>query len=562
MGIRLKLAAGFAFLTVILISAVSFWAAQSLGVSVDISDLSKLEGIRDRVVEELKSEQASLNSVCQQIARAYADVDITQLDQQQLQLFSEKLKISMNIDWLELYVKDSPMLSGQLSIAKPDTTLGVPAKIASSGPYSYNGYMVSHQNIPNEDNIKVFIARRPQLDSSSAPMFSIFNNDEIILSSNFSASLAEQHKLLRERTTEQIQMDDEIYRVRAFRLNDHNYLALGYPAQRASISRSSIDQLMIRLAIIEVIGLLILGYFVGHKLLFPLTVLRHAIDQVAAGNWREIPLDKSPMKGSGEEIDSVAKSFNRMVRELGQAQNRLIEVQKELANKEKMAALGRFSAGVAHEINNPLGTILVTSGMLKESLEKGCEIHPDDIEEIIEEVKRCRDIIETLRTYTTRNQSNLEKAQFSQFINSILAQLGDIADLSHLNIQLSSCPEGELLVDEKAMMQVFINLAKNASEALDSDLSSNINIICEKLHDHFVIRFQDYGKGFESDPDHFFEPLFTTKALGTGLGLVICQAIVEGHQGTISARRIDDTITEFIIKLPVVSTKDNLKVES
>lgn len=562
MGIRLKLAAGFTFLTVVLISAVSFWAAQSLGVSIDISDLSKLERLRDGVVTELKSEQNALNNVCQQIARAYADIDFIELDQQELQLFSEKLKISMKIDWLELYVNDSPVLSEQLSILMPKPSMGMPVKVAQSGPYSYDGYMVSGQNIPRQDNVKVFIARRPQLDASSLPMFSIFTDKEIIMGNNFSGSLAYQQKLLRERVTEQTQIDDEIYRVRAFALTNGNYIALGYPAQRASISRSSIDQLMIRLAIIEVIGLLILGYFVGRKLLFPLSVLRHAIDQVAAGNWREIPLDKSPMKGSGEEIDSVSRSFNRMVRELGQAQSRLIEVQKELANKEKMAALGRFSAGVAHEINNPLGTILVTSGMLKESLERGREIHPDDIEEIIEEVKRCRDIIETLRTYTTRNQPKLVKTKFSQVINSILAQLSEIADFSHLNIKLSSCPEGELMVDEKAMAQVFINLAKNSLEALSPDRSNRINIICEKQDNHFVIRFQDYGKGFESDPDHFFEPLFTTKALGTGLGLVICQAIVEGHHGIISARRIDDTITEFIIKLPFANNKENLKVES
>ncbi|EKD80983.1 MAG: hypothetical protein ACD_39C02059G0002 [uncultured bacterium] len=258
------------------------------------------------------------------------------------------------------------------------------------------------------------------------------------------------------------------------------------------------------------------------------------------------------MKNSGDEIETVAHSFNHMVRELTLAQNRLIEVQKELATKEKMAALGRFSAGIAHEINNPLGTILVTAGMLKEASSKDTRILPEEFDEIIEEVKRCRDIISTLRTYTSRTQPSLTRMRFSDFFDRMAQQMRSVVEFNDWELAFTSAvADGDLLVDLKAMHQVFHNLIRNACDAMTGCAVRRIDIIAGKETDHFSIRFQDTGPGFQCLPEHIFEPLFTTKAQGTGLGLVICQAIIDGHHGRIEAGRIDNRITEFCIRLPL-----------
>jgi signal transduction histidine kinase len=310
--------------------------------------------------------------------------------------------------------------------------------------------------------------------------------------------------------------------------------------------------LLLRLAILDVVGLLLLGFFLGRKLFDPLGALRHGIEQVADGHWKEIPLNKPPMQNSGDEIESVALSFNRMVRELSSAQTRLIDVQKELAKKDKMAALGRFSAGIAHEINNPLGTILVTASMLKEAAAAGKQVPPEDFDAILDEVRRCRDIIATLRTYTGRTQPQLIKMNFSELMRQISDFLENEASFKDLliNISLPDQPDRKVLADIKAMYQVFNNLVKNSAEAMSDMPEKRLNLIAEIMSDHFIIKIQDYGRGFECLPEHIFEPLFTTKPQGTGLGLIICQAIIDGHHGRIEATRLENSITEFSIMLP------------
>jgi C4-dicarboxylate-specific signal transduction histidine kinase len=133
-----------------------------------------------------------------------------------------------------------------------------------------------------------------------------------------------------------------------------------------------------------------------------------------------------------------------------------------------------------------------------------------------------------------------------------------VAEFNELELAFSSTvSEGDLLVDGKAMHQVFYNLIRNAGEAMSDQQTRCVNIAAALESDHFTIRVQDTGPGFQCLPEHIFEPLFTTKAQGTGLGLVICQAIIDGHHGTIEARRIDNRITEFCISLPIAQPEDD-----
>jgi signal transduction histidine kinase len=311
---------------------------------------------------------------------------------------------------------------------------------------------------------------------------------------------------------------------------------------------------MLRLAILQVIGLLILGYFLGRKLLAPLRVLGSGIEKVAQGDWKQIPLDQPPMVDCGDEIEAVAKSFNKMVDELTMAQNRLIEVQKELAKKDKLAALGRFSAGIAHEINNPLGTILANAGLLKEAIDKGVEISVDEVEEIVEEVKRCKNIITTLRTYTAQTRPSLVKKDFAEVFKHLTDFLTENKEFSSIAFKLNNNADGSILVDEQGLKRVMINLCKNSFDAMHNNKHKEIVIEADNHNDGFVIRFQDNGNGFECDPELIFEPLFTTKIKGTGLGLIICQAIVEGHGGKIKVKRYENR-TIFEIMLPGAKEK-------
>jgi len=549
-GIRLKIALGFTLLTIVVVSAVSFWAAQSLGFSIDSSDYDKLENLKNRVVSQLVQAQNDLDRLGEDTANALIDMGFFSQDADQQQRLAEKVKTSLNLDWLEIFQQGKATLQPHSSFAQPGLSRSRLLRLTTSGPFSYRGYLVTASPIGGQTNTTLFLARQPEF--KEIPLLCIFDDTGILYTERYLPESDLLKKLTQDNITDQIMIDNEVFRIRAFREPAGAcWMLVGYAAQQATISRADIDQLMLRLAVLEVVGLLILGYFLGQRMFSPLNALRHGIEQVAAGHWKEIPLNEAPMKNSGDEIENVAHSFNHMVRELSQAQNRLIEVQKELATKEKMAALGRFSAGIAHEINNPLGTILVTAGMLKEAAASQKNIVPEEFDEIIEEVKRCRDIIATLRTYTGRMQPGLVRINFTAFFEQLRSQLVAVTDFSDLDLTFcTTVTEGDLLVDAKAMHQVFYNLLKNAGEAMSGQPERCVNIVAARETDHFTIRVQDSGPGFQCLPEHIFEPLFTTKAQGTGLGLVICQAIIDGHHGHIEARRIDNRITEFCISLP------------
>ena len=298
------------------------------------------------------------------------------------------------------------------------------------------------------------------------------------------------------------------------------------------------------------------GYFWGKQFFSPLKELKKGIDNVAEGKWHEIPTEVT--ENSDEEISCVAKSFNEMVKQLTSAKENLIETQKKLVTSEKMAALGRFSGGIAHEINNPLGTILMSADMLKASIEKGLPIEEDDVTTIIEEVKRCRDIIDTLRVYTRKIEPNLINISIKQYIEEIKTYIYTECSNEKNNISFINNIEKDsiIAVDKKAMKQVIYNLVKNAEEASENNFKAEI--ITETSDDKCSIIIQDYGKGFKCDSEHIFEPMFTTKAQGTGLGLFICRSIVEGHHGQIWAERLEDQHkTRIVISLP---SKSNTEV--
>ncbi len=560
MGIRFKITLGFAILTIVVVSAVSFWAAQSLGLTLDQSDIEKLQHLQAETVKQLDAQQRELDRITLQAAEAVAAVKFFSMNELEQQHFAEKLKNSLAVDWLELFRDKTPVLFSHSAFEFPKPVAGKPFRLSRTGPFSYQGYLVAAASLPGSDNEILFSARKPDFSRTQLPLVCIFDKAGILYSSEPELDFPTIRSLAQSNVTGQIQLNRETYRIRAFRSNEHSLeILVGYQAQRASLSRASLDNLMLRLALLEVIGLLLLGYFLGRKLLSPLNALQHGIERVAAGHWREIPLDEPPMKGSGDEIETVAKSFNHMVRELSSAQTRLIEVQKELAKKDKMAALGRFSAGIAHEINNPLGTILVTAGMLKEAAIRGTKISSEEFDEIIEEVKRCRDIIAALRTYTGKTQPDLIKIKFADFFSHMQQQIIANPEFRGLELNFSCSSEAselEVRADEKAMLQVFNNLLKNACDAVADSADKQIGIMAELSDSHFRICVQDHGKGFECQPEHIFEPLFTTKPQGTGLGLVICQAIIDGHNGRISAKRINDATTEFIIELPVLFASD------
>ncbi len=553
MGIRTKIALGFVILTITVITLVSVWGAQKLGFTVDSSDLIYLENIKDDILKQISTQQSLLNKQAKEAQKAIENIGLTDFaNKQKRSEIIAKLRDNLSLDYANVF-EISKSFNETFQNTDSSNKNYPLTRLFDTGPLSHHGYLVSEAIINSTQNLKLVIAAKPYIQNKEDVVFCIFDANGILAGKGFLTdySLDVLQDTITFDSTKQIRINNKVYRLRCFDLNDSTKIVTGYLTQATTLVKTQINSLMSRLAILEILGFLILGYFWGKKIFAPMKTLQDSIDKVSEGQLQKIPSEITE-KGY-KEISTVARSFNQMVDQLSSARINLIDAQKELAKKEKMATLGRFSAGIAHEINNPLGTILMSAGMIKDSLDKNYPVNQEDITTIIEEVKRCRDIIENLRTYTKKTKPNLIKTLFKSFFedekNNLLKNINKETNIS---FTYNASEESFIDVDKRAMEQVFNNLIKNAIEA-SKDTEIQIKVIAEENDKECIIRVLDNGKGFECEPENIFEPMFTTKAQGTGLGLVICQAIIEGHNGKIKAERLkDEGMTCFNIILPKI----------
>jgi len=251
------------------------------------------------------------------------------------------------------------------------------------------------------------------------------------------------------------------------------------------------------------------------------------------------------VNGSGE-LALLGHSFNRMVKELDQ-------IQKELLQKEKLASMGQLAAGVAHEINNPLGTILLFSDMMyKETAEY--DPHRNDLKMIIEETKRCKSIVSDLLDFSRQKNVIAQKINIHNLIEQVIEGLQAQPAFQDVKFMRNFDPDiTSIKVDPSQIQQVFINLFKNSAEAMEGE---GMISITSKMFDHdwIEINISDTGSGIPKDNlDKIFSPFFTTKSYdkGTGLGLSIVYGIIKMHQGQISVQSQMGKGTTFTITLPV-----------
>lgn len=249
------------------------------------------------------------------------------------------------------------------------------------------------------------------------------------------------------------------------------------------------------------------------------------------------------------------EKLHKYIRELNVSNEKLASVQEALRHSEKLAGMGQLSAGIAHELNNPLGVITMYSNILKE------ELPPDnpmikDLELIVEQSDRCRKIVGGLLNFARKNQLNLSETEVLKLakhsIDSVIVPQNIVIKL---NPKVS---DPIAMLDYDQMTQVFTNLLKNAVEAMPDG-----GIIEFELHDsgdQLTMKISDNGSGIPPENmDKLFTPFFTTKGIGkgTGLGLPIIYGIVKMHKGNIDVKSNVDpsagsTGTTFTITLPRV----------
>jgi PAS domain S-box-containing protein len=271
-----------------------------------------------------------------------------------------------------------------------------------------------------------------------------------------------------------------------------------------------------------------------------------------AGHEVPVSFSAAIVREGGEEIASVGIFSD--LREHVRMRRELEETQAQLMQAEKIASLGRLSAGVAHEINNPLAGILIYAELLERQLETG-DFNREYLTEIISQTLRCQQIVTRLLEFS--RQSLGQKTDFD--VNKIILRCIDL--ISHQaifhNIEIKTELDTKLpqiLGDPGQLQQVVTNLLLNAADAMQGHGIIKVTTRPTPLHDGIIVTLADTGCGIPPDiQDKVFEPFFTTKApgKGTGLGLSIVYSVIQRHGGTIEIDSTPGGGTTFTIKLPL-----------
>jgi signal transduction histidine kinase len=228
-------------------------------------------------------------------------------------------------------------------------------------------------------------------------------------------------------------------------------------------------------------------------------------------------------------------------------------MKQALKQSEKLAHMGQLSAGIAHELNNPLGVVIMYSNILLEESKAGDPVR-EDLKLIVDQAARCKKIVAGLLNFARKNQVNHQQVNIKDLVDHSLESL---IIPSKVKISITdNMTSPDAMLDTEQMMQVLTNLIKNAFEAMPD--GGSINIKLEDTLSDIIIVLSDTGTGIkEEDRAKIFEPFFTTKSIGqgTGLGLATAYGIVKMHKGQISAESNTDpdkgpTGTSFKIVLP------------
>lgn len=208
------------------------------------------------------------------------------------------------------------------------------------------------------------------------------------------------------------------------------------------------------------------------------------------------------------------------------------KMEMEMAKQEKLAALGRMSASIAHEIRNPLASISGSLELLRTNIST---VDGDENTElfniVFEEIERLNEIVTEILNYTRTPKLDLKEIQLNEFFNNIKTLILSDTRWIHRSLLFNDCNDLSGYFDENSLKQIIYNLIINAFE---SSLNSAVKINCSKVDSILKIEICDSGPGIKPDVlNQVFEPFFTTKSSGTGLGLSIVKKLVESHSGKI-----------------------------
>ena len=307
----------------------------------------------------------------------------------------------------------------------------------------------------------------------------------------------------------------------------------------------------------------LLGAFVGslaawwvvRRFLQPLGAMRQTVEAVGEGNFT-LQAPEAP-----DECGELSHALNRMTAHLRASRDELEttitnlrQTQERTIQAEKLAGIGEFVSGVAHELNNPLTSALGFAELLQQT--ELAEPQRRFLDMTFKSAKRCQKVVQSLLSFARRHAPERKVVSVNQVLESAVDILQ--AELREANIELTTQLDSDLppcQLDTHQMQQVFLHLINNARQAIQANNQpfGSLRITSERVGARARVTFQDNGPGIK--PEHIrriFNPFFTTREVGkgTGLGLSYCYGVITEHGGTITPFSAPGEGATFVVDLP------------
>ncbi|MFQ5935412.1 MAG: ATP-binding protein [Acidiferrobacterales bacterium] len=371
------------------------------------------------------------------------------------------------------------------------------------------------------------------------------------------SGLGEQQRLLG--TTIEYEYDGEPTIGGFARIENSGLLAgVQIPKAAAYLTARQLLNNLVLLSLGLLLATALISTFFAHRLTRPLERLTEAVREVGKGHF-DIFVENS----SRDEIGVLSGSFNQMAAELRQRLEELRNAQAALVQSEKMSAFGQLSAGIAHEVKNPLAGILGHAQLCLRKVKSGDPLHKY-VSIIEHETKRCTEIITNLMKFARQEKTEFESIDLNEVVRQAMAIVDHQLTINDIQVELKlGMGIPPINANPNQLQQVLMNFAINAQQAMEGR-PGTVRVTTDKKDDGKVLLvFADNGPGIpENVREKIFEPFFTTKPAGkgTGLGLSVTYGIVKDHHADI---RIESEVgkgTAFVMTFPGIT--DEIVMES
>ncbi len=320
---------------------------------------------------------------------------------------------------------------------------------------------------------------------------------------------------------------------------------------------------VIRVSQIAILIFFPLFFIVGIGMLFyiitnvvrRLMLLINVVERTGKGSYPHLNISREKGRAN-DEVGVLIDKFNDMEDQLALHEAELEKKNQELMQTKKLAAIGTLAAGVAHELNNPLNNIYLSTQVLAREVGENC---PPDMKEVFSDILsqtiRVKKIVGDLLEFARGREPHFQELELTSLVRGLFKRFQN-EDGNIASTLSSDHPEVLVWADQGQLEQVFINLFTNAAEAMSGRGELNVNIF--SAGEHVTIRIADSGPGIPGESlEKIFEPFFTTKDKGTGLGLAIVYSLIKKHQGEIVVASEKGAGATFTITLPKKGTADH-----